>query len=78
MDAKDRRIAQLERRVSELEALFQGALDEIARLKKNSSNSSKPPSSDIVKPPKPKDRRRKKKIGGQKGHKQNLRTPLPE
>jgi len=41
MDAKDRRIAQLERRVAELEALFQAALDEIASLKKNSGNSSK-------------------------------------
>jgi len=69
MDAKDRRIAELEQRVAELEAL-------VAKLLKNSRNSSKPPSSDIVKPPKPKDqdRRRKKKIGGQKGHKQNLRT----
>jgi hypothetical protein len=67
MDAKDRRIA-------ELEELLKAALEEIARLKaqlnKNSSNSSKPPSSDLVKPPKQqKDRRRKKrKIGGQKTH----------
>ena len=49
----------------------------IAILEKHSGNSSKPPSSDIVKPPKDKDRRRKKrKIGGQQGHKQNLRTPF--
>jgi len=77
MEAKDRRIAQLERRVAELEALLQAALEKIAQLKKNSSNSSKPPSSDIVKPPKQQDWRRKKKIGGHKGHKQNLRTPFP-
>jgi len=84
MDAKDRRIAELEKRDVEREALLHAALEEIKQLKakiaileKNSSNSSKPPSSDIVKPPKQKDRRRKKKIGGQKGHKQNLRTPCP-
>ena len=78
MDAKDRRIAELEKRVAELESLLKAALDENAKLKKNSGNSSKPPSSDIVKPPKNKDRRRKKKIGGQKGHKQHLRTPFDE
>ena len=78
MDAKDRRIAELEQRVAELETLLKAALEKIAQLEKNSRNSSKPPSSDIVKPPKPKDkdRRRKKKIGGQNGHKQNLRTPF--
>ena len=85
MDAKDRRIAELEKREVEREALLRAALERIsalealvAKLQKNSGNSSKPPSSDIVKPPKPKDkdRRRKKKIGGQKGHKQNLRTPF--
>jgi transposase len=78
MDAKDRRIAELEQRVAELEALLKAALDKIAQLEKHSGNSSKPPSSDIVKPPKQQDRRRKKKIGGQKGHKQHLRTPFPE
>ena len=71
MDAKDRRIAELEQRVAELEAL-------VAKLLRHSGNSSKPPSSDIVKPPKNKDRRRKKKIGAQKGHKQHLRTPFPD
>ena len=70
MDVKDRRIAELEQRVAELEALLQAALDKIAQLEKHSGNSSKPPSSDIVKPPRDKDRRRKKrKIGGQQGHK---------
>ena len=85
MDAKDKRIAELERRDVEREALFQAALARIAeleslvaKLQKRSGNSSKPPSSDIVKPPKQKDRRRKKKIGGQKGHKQHLRTPFHE
>jgi len=34
MDAKDRRIAELEQRVAELEALLKAVLDEIARLKK--------------------------------------------
>jgi transposase len=86
MDAKDRRIA-------ELEALLTAALeenkelqDEIAKLKtliailqKNSGNSSKPPSSDIVKPPKQQNgKRKKRKIGAQKGHGQHLRQPFPE
>jgi len=86
MDAKDKRIA-------ELEALLKAALEEIvalkkhiatleaevAALKKNSSNSSKPPSSDIVTPPKQKTRGgKKRKRGAQKGHKQHLRTPFDE
>jgi hypothetical protein len=33
MDAKDRRIAELEKRVAELEALLKNALEEIVRLK---------------------------------------------
>jgi transposase len=78
MDAKDRRIAKLEK-------LLNAALEdnarlkaEIATLKKNSSTSSKPPSSDIVKPSKPKKdkERRKRKIGAQPGHKQHLRKPI--
>ena len=75
MDAKDRRIAEQDKRIAELEAQLKAALEKIAQLEKNSSNSSKPPSSDIVKPPQNKDRRRKKKIGAQKGHKQHLREP---
>jgi len=76
MDAKDRRIAEQDKRIAELEAQLKAALEKIAQLEKNSSNSSKPPSSDIVKPPQNKDRRRKKKIGAQKGHKQHLREPF--
>jgi regulator of replication initiation timing len=54
MDAKDRRIAKLEKQLNA--ALEDNARlkAEIAALKKNSATSSKPPSSDIVKPPKPK------------------------
>lgn len=74
MDAKDKRIA-------ELEALVKKLLERIAVLEKNSKTSSKNPSSDIVKPqkPKPKDENgniAKRKIGAQKGHKQNLRKPI--
>jgi transposase len=76
MDAKDRRIAELEALLKVALAKIAQLEAEIARLKKNSTNSSKPPSSDIVKPPKQQDRRRKKKIGAQKGHPQHLRIPF--
>jgi len=77
MDAKDKRIAEQDLRIAELEAQLKVALDKIAVLEKNSTTSSKPPSSDIVKPPKPKkDKERRRKIGAQKGHKQNLRKPI--
>ncbi|MGL6194735.1 MAG: DUF6444 domain-containing protein, partial [Thermoguttaceae bacterium] len=71
MDAKDKRIA-------ELEALVKKLLQRITVLEKNSKTSSKNPSSDIVKPqkPKPKDENgniAKRQIGAKKGHKQNLR-----
>ena len=66
-------IQQLKARIAELEL-------ELAKAKKDSSTSSKPPSSDIVKP-KPKQkkpgRRKKRKRGGQPGHQQQLREPLP-
>jgi transposase len=79
MDAKDKRIA-------ELEALLKAALDKItileariAKLEKNSSTSSKPPSSDIVKPPKQrKDKKRRRKIGAQKGHQAHQRQPFTD
>ena len=65
MDAKDKRIAELEAK--------------IATLEKNSATSSKPPSSDLVKPPKQKGKQKKKrKIGAQKGHKQHLRKSFDE
>lgn len=80
---KDVRIAELESEVRELKRLLFLALDEIARLKKNSSTSSKPPSSDIVKPPKcatgsnkADDRRKKRKPGGQSGHAKHSRSPF--
>ena len=83
MDTKDKRIAELEKRVAALNAQLKAALERIVLLEKNSANSSKPPSSDIVKPPKdkppvdPKTKRKiKRKIGAQKGHKQHLRKPL--
>lgn len=53
----------------------------LARAQKDSSNSSKSPSSDIVKPPKNNKnnsaKQKKRKRGAQKGHKRNLREPLP-
>jgi transposase len=65
-------IEQLTTRVAELELA-------LAKAQKDSSTSSKPPSSDITKPkPKKKPGRRKKpRQGGQPGHKQQLREPLP-
>lgn len=80
MDAKDKQIeelkalvAKLTKRVAELELA-------LARANKDSSTSSKPPSSDIAKP-KPKEQRRgrprKRRQGGQPGHPQYLREPLP-
>ena len=77
MDAKDKRIAELER-------LLKAALEDNARLKeriaqleKHSGNSSKPPSSDIVKPKtEKKDKKNKRKKGAQPGHQQHLRTPI--
>jgi transposase len=65
-------IEQLTARIAELEL-------ELAKAKKDSSTSSKPPSSDITKP-KPKKtpgQRKKSRRGGQPGHKQQLREPLP-
>jgi len=76
MDAKDKRIAELESLLNaalERTALLQNRIacleKELAASKKDSSNSSKPPSSDIVKPPPQKNaERNKRKQGAQKGH----------
>jgi len=64
------RIAQLETRLSQLEA-------ELAKAKKHSGNSSKPPSSDIVnagKGGKKKQSRGPRQRGGQPGHPRHERT----
>ena len=67
-DAHQKRIAELERRVRDLEA----------RLKLNSTNSSKPPSSDPIglkrKPPSPPSTRKR---GGQPGHRKATRALVP-
>ncbi len=87
MDGKDRIIAELRELVAKLTAQLEQQAVRIAELElalakamKDSSTSSKPPSSDIVKP-KPKQkkpgRRKKRKRGGQPGHQQKLREPLP-
>lgn len=92
VDPRDKRIAELERRVAELEALLNKALARIAELEaenkrlraklgENSSNSSRPPSSD---PPWTKPRgtkknkkKRKRKRGGQPGHPRHERELVP-
>ena len=87
MDGKDRIIAELRELNANLTAQLERQAARIAALelalakaKKDSSTSSKPPSSDIV-TPKPKQkkpgRRKKRKRGGQPGHQQQLRAPLP-
>ena len=87
MDGKDRIIAELQKLNAKLTAQIEQLTARIAELelvlakaKKDSSTSSKPPSSDIV-TPKPKQkkpgRRKKRKRGGQPGHQQQLREPLP-
>src|SRR4029077_4409987 len=65
---RDARIAELERRLSELEA----------RLKTNSSNSSTPPSANPLgaKPPVTK-KKKKRKRGGQAGHPPHLKRLFP-
>ena len=78
MDDRDQIISDLRLLVASLTAEIKSLKLELAKAKKDSSTSSKSPSSDIVKPRKKKtDRRKKPKPGGQKGHKRQLRVPLP-
>jgi len=86
MDSRDRIIDELRALIAEQSAQLEQQSArikelelELAKAKKDSTTSSKPPSSDITKPkPKPKkSKRRKPRKGGQPGHQQQLREPLP-
>jgi transposase len=83
MDAKDRKIEQLEQLVAKQAATIELLTQRIEELEnrlaaaqKDSSNSSKPPSSDIVNPKKAakNTRKRKRKQGAQKGHLKHARN----
>jgi len=72
---RDRRIAALERRVAELEAIVCNLL---ARLGQNASNSSIPPSANPPQAPPPvRKQPTGRKPGGQPGHEAHLRQRLP-
>src|SRR3954453_20572497 len=72
---RDARIAALERRVAELEALVR---DLLARLGTNATNSGTPPSANPPDAPKPVTKRPTgKKPGGQPGHPARLKRRLP-
>lgn len=76
LEAKDRRIAELEARVAELEAQVR---DLLAQLGRNSTNSSLSPSRDnaearALRARKAKSKRRR---GGQQGHRRAMRELLP-
>jgi transposase len=72
---RDARIAALERRVAELEALVR---DLTTRLGTNASNSSLPPSANPPGAPKPVTKKATgKKPGGQPGHSASLKRRLP-
>ena len=72
MNADKKRIAELETKVAQLEAIIMQLLEKIERLthSKNSRNSSVPPSKDENRPLKNQSLRNKsdKKVGGQNGH----------
>jgi transposase len=72
---RDQRIAALERRVAELEAL---ARDLTARLGTNAANSSTPPSANPLHAPKPVVKKKsRRRPGGQPGHPPHLKQLLP-
>lgn len=72
---RDARIAALEGRVAELEALVRELL---ARLNNNSSNSSTPPSANPLGAPKPVVKKKsQRRPGGQPGHPPHLKQLLP-
>jgi transposase len=72
---RDERIATLERRVAELEALVR---DLTARLNTNATNSGTPPSANPPGAPKPVAKKRSgKRPGGQPGHPPHLKRRLP-
>src|SRR3954451_7916358 len=72
---RDARIAALERRVAELEALVR---DLTARLGTNASNSSTPPSANPLQAPQPvRKTPTGKKPGAQPGHLAHLKRRLP-
>ena len=87
MAIKDDTIAELRKLVAKQSEQITALTNEVEQLKlqlakaaKDSSNSSKPPSSDFVNSTKQKKkpgRPRKKRVGGQPGHKRQLREPLP-
>lgn len=79
---RDARIAALERRVAELEALVLKQQAQIAelleRLNRNASNSSLPPSANPPQAPKPVVKPKSgRKPGGQPGHPPHLKELLP-
>jgi len=72
---RDARIAALERRVTELEALVR---DLLAKLNNNSSNSSTPPSANPLGAPKPVVKKKSpRQPGAQPGHPPHLKELLP-
>ena len=72
---RDVRIAVLERRVAELEALVR---DLLARLNQNASNSSTPPSANPLGAPKPVVKKKSRRPrGAQLGHPPHLKQLLP-
>jgi transposase len=76
LEAKDRRIAELEAEVAELKGQVR---DLLAQLGRNSLNSSLPPSRDNAEAREKRKRKAKSRRprGGQKGHKRSMRELVP-